>query len=157
MQCHITWHLNPDFRVQTPGNVAPHGAEPRCRYITPIAVAAPATTFQPVAQGSDSEHAAQEKAQRRAARAFVASYHQEELRRLLDKVRDGFARLDAGEINEFDLDELIHRYKKAATRLWAFCGSSGSQWQRAAAAIQYRNDQGEPPRDWWAEAESREQ
>jgi hypothetical protein len=31
---------------------------------------------------------------------------------LLDRVRDGFARLDAGEIDVFEMDELIHRYKQ---------------------------------------------
>jgi hypothetical protein len=42
-----------------------------------------------------------EKAQRRAAREVVGAYHQEELLRLLEHVRDGFVRLDAGDIVVF--------------------------------------------------------
>jgi hypothetical protein len=108
-----------------------------------------------MAEDSDSQAVA-EKAQRRVARQVVAAYHQEELRRLLDHVRAGFAQLDAGEIDEFDLDELIHRYKKAAAKLWSFCGSTGAHWQQAANAIQYGRDRGDTPRDWWAEAQPRE-
>lgn len=108
-----------------------------------------------MAENIDPERAA-EKARRRAARELVGAYHQEELRQLLDHVRAGFARLDAAEIDEFELDELIHRYKKAAAKLWSFCGSSGARWQHAANMIQHARDQGESPRDWWAEAEPRE-
>jgi hypothetical protein len=108
-----------------------------------------------VARSTDPELAA-ERAQRGAAREVVAAYHQETLRQLLDHVRAGFGRLDAGEIDEFELDELIHRYKKAAAKLWSFCGSSGGHWQLAATTIQQARDRGELPRDWWLEAEPRE-
>ena len=63
-----------------------------------------------------------EKARRRAARQMIAEYHEEQLRLLLDHVRDGFARMDAGEIDPVDLDELIHHYKRAAQKLWSFPG-----------------------------------
>ena len=33
---------------------------------------------------------------------------------LFEHVRERLARLDAGEIDAFDLDELIHRYKRSA-------------------------------------------
>ena len=105
-------------------------------------------------EAGHSTHAA-EKAQRRAAREVVASYHQEALGTLLEYVRDGFAKLDAGEVDEFELDELIHRYKRAATKLWSFCGASGGQWQRAANTLKYWRDCGESPPDWWAEAGER--
>lgn len=95
---------------------------------------------------------ASQKAERRAAREVVASYHQTELRLLLDHVRAGFSRLDAGEIDEFELDELIHRYKKAAAKLWSFCGSSGAHWRLAADTIQRARERDESPRDWWLEA-----
>lgn len=108
-----------------------------------------------MADVSEAERAA-EKARRRAAHEMIAAYHQEELRRLLEHVRTGFAQFDAGEVNEFELDELIHRYKKAAAKLWSFCGSTGSQQLQAARAIEHWRDLGEPRRDWWAEAESRE-
>ncbi len=45
------------------------------------------------------------------AQKIIDAYHQEQLRTLLEQVRRGLARLDAGEIDEFELDYLIHRYK----------------------------------------------
>jgi len=60
-------------------------------------------------------------------------------------VRTGFARFDAGEIDAFDLDDLIHHYKRSARELWKFCGSSGSDWERAASALAYWQDQGDEP------------
>jgi hypothetical protein len=93
-----------------------------------------------------------DRAARQAARAVVAAYHQQELSRLLDHVRSGFARLDAGEIDEFDLDDLIHRYKRAAGRLWSFCGSTGGQWEQAAARLTFLRERDEATPDWWSEA-----
>ena len=107
-------------------------------------------------QNSGESSRAAEKAERRAARELVAAYHQEELRVLLEHVRGGFARLDAGEIDEFELDELIHRYKRAAAHLWSFCGSSGGQWLQAAKVITRIRNHSEPPRDWWADAAPRQ-
>ena len=105
-----------------------------------------------VVEPSTSERAPADKAERRAAREVVGAYHRAELRRLLERVRDGFARLDAGEIDEFELDALIHQYQRAATRLWSFCGSSGGQWLQAAETLAYLRERDETPPDWWAEA-----
>ncbi|MBA2283183.1 MAG: hypothetical protein M3527_05745 [Actinomycetota bacterium] len=85
---------------------------------------------------------------------MIAAYHREELRSLLEHVRDGFEQLDKGEIDEFELDDLVHRYKRAAGDLWRFCGSSGGQWQQAANALAYRRERGHAP-DWWAQSEGR--
>lgn len=74
-----------------------------------------------------------ECARRREARALIAAYHEEQLGLLLERVKEGFVRLDAGEINVFELDELIHHYKRSAAELWKFCGSSGGGWVRAPA------------------------
>ena len=95
-----------------------------------------------------------EKAQRRAARELIAAYHQQQLRALLDRVREGFAQFDAGDIDEFELDDLIHRYKRAAVELWKFCGSTGGQWLQAASALAYLRERGEEP-DWWARSAPR--
>jgi len=54
-----------------------------------------------------------ERARRRTARKAIGAYHEEQLRLLLDRVRDGFARMNTGEIDAFDLDEVIHRYSDA--------------------------------------------
>jgi hypothetical protein len=64
---------------------------------------------------------------------------------------DGFTRLHAGDLDEFELDDLIHHYTRSATELWKFCGSSGGHWQQAASTLTYLREQGEEP-DWWAAA-----
>jgi hypothetical protein len=98
--------------------------------------------------GLSSGDRAGERARRRAARKIIAAYHDKQLRGLLERVRDGFVRLDAGEIDAFDLDDLIHHYKCSARELWKFCGSSGSEWERAASTLAYWREQGDEP-DWW--------
>ncbi len=92
---------------------------------------------------------AAERAARGAARQLVAAYHQAELRTLLEHVRDGFTQLDAGTIGEFELDDLIHRYKRSANELWKFCGSGGGHWQQAASALTYQRKH-DVATDWWA-------
>jgi hypothetical protein len=96
----------------------------------------------------DRQRLSDTKADRRVARELIAAYHRAQLRGLLEHVRAGFARLDAGEIDEFDLDDLIHRYKRSAAELWKFCGSTGGQWLQAANLLAYLREQGEEP-DWW--------
>lgn len=95
-----------------------------------------------------------QKARRRAAREAIAAYHEQQLGLLLDHVRRGFTRWEAGEIDPFELDELIHRYSRSAQSLWKFCGSSGSAWERAAGTLELLREQGEEP-DWWAAGEQR--
>lgn len=92
-----------------------------------------------------------ERARRRAARQIVGDYHEQQLRKLLERVRDGFTRLDGGEIDPFELDDLIHHYKRAAQKLWSFCGSSGADWERAANALAFMRENGES-HDWWEAA-----
>jgi len=98
--------------------------------------------------GRDGETRADERSRRRAARERIAAYHEQQLRLLLEHVRDGFARLDAGEIDPFELDDLIHHYKRSANELWKFCGSTGSGWERADAMLKFLRESGEEP-DWW--------
>jgi len=113
-------------------------------------------TYLPgVAEDSGSDPCGPEKAERQAARELVANYHRVQLRKLLDHVREGIAQLDAGEIDEFELDDLIHRYKRAATKLWSFCGSSGSRWLQAAHTLKRLEQSGEAGPDWWEQAAHR--
>jgi hypothetical protein len=107
-----------------------------------------------MAETGDAERRSAEKADRRAARALIAAYHQAELRTLLEHVRAGFSQLDAGDIDEFELDDVIHHYKRSAAELWKFCGSSGGQWLQAANTLRYLREQGEEP-DWWEVGASR--
>jgi hypothetical protein len=107
-----------------------------------------------VAVSGDPHGSSTDNAERRAARELIGAYHQEQLRSLLEDVRAGFIGLDAGEIDEFDLDDLIHHYKRSATELWKFCGSSGGQWLQAARMLGYLRERGEEP-DWWQAGASR--
>jgi hypothetical protein len=95
-----------------------------------------------------------EPARRREARKLIGAYHEEQLRALLEHVRDGFARLDAEEIDPFELDDLIHRYKRSARELWKFCGQSGAGWERAASMLALLREDGDEP-DWWQVSEPR--
>jgi hypothetical protein len=96
-----------------------------------------------------------DRAERRAARELIGRYHEEQLGLLLEQVREGSAQLDAGKIDAFELDELIHRYKRSARELWKFCVLSGSGGLSAARTLQYLEEQGEEPPDWWAAGEPR--
>jgi hypothetical protein len=107
-----------------------------------------------MAEADRTVGASGEKAQRRAARELIAAYHREQLHALLERVREGFAQLDSGEIDEFDLDDLIHRYKSAVGDLWRFCGSTGGQWLQAVNTLRYLRERGEEP-DWWARSAPR--
>lgn len=97
---------------------------------------------------------AEEKERRRSAIALVAAYHEARLGELLEHIRDGFARYDAGEIDAFDLDDLIHRYKRSAQKLWSFCSGTGSQMESTARTLEVLGAEGELP-DWWAAGEPR--
>lgn len=52
-------------------------------------------------------------------RADVAAYHKARLAELLERVRSGFTYYDLGEIDAFDLDEVIQRYARDARDLAA--------------------------------------
>jgi hypothetical protein len=84
----------------------------------------------------------------RSAGAAIAAYHQEQLRGLLEHVRGALAELDAGNIDEFAVDDVIHHYKRSAKALWIFCGTSRSQWEQALTTLTLRRERGEEP-DWW--------
>lgn len=94
------------------------------------------------------------KAERRAARARLGAYHEAELARLIDRVRDGLARYDAGAIDAFEFDDLVHHYKRATQKLWSFCSGSGGQVLVTARTLEWASREGELP-DWWEAAEPR--
>ena len=91
------------------------------------------------------------KAKRRAASAAVGAYHEAELARLLEHVRQGLARYDAGEIDAFELDDLIHHYKRATQKLWSFCSGGGSQIYTTAKTLEWLREEGELPH-WWEQS-----
>lgn len=82
------------------------------------------------------------------ATRMIGSYYQTQLRSLLGQVRNGFEKLDTGRLDVFELDELIHHYRRSATALWEFCGSSGSERAHAAEVLADMRRRGAEP-DWW--------
>lgn len=89
------------------------------------------------------------KAERQADVALVVSYHEARLADLLERVREGFACYDSGELDTFELDELIHRYKRATRELWKFCGDmTGSSAHFIARTLEEMQERGETI-DWW--------
>jgi hypothetical protein len=82
------------------------------------------------------------KADRREARSVVAEYHRAQLGGLVTRAGEAVDRYRAGELDAFDVDQVIFQYSRAAKELWKFCNSL--QVEAAAALIR---DQ--PPGDWW--------
>lgn len=93
------------------------------------------------------------KAERPAARDRVAAYHEAQLGTLLAHVRTSFDAYEAGRIDAFELDDVIHRYQRAAKKLHSFCVGSGSQVELAARTLEWLESEGNQP-DWWKEADS---
>jgi len=59
--------------------------------------------------------------ERQQAREAVAAYHQAKLAELIAHVAeavDGFRR---GEVDAFDVDQVVFQYSRAAKELWKFC------------------------------------
>jgi hypothetical protein len=97
---------------------------------------------------------AAEKAKRRSDQALLVTYHQARLADLLEQVRAGLAEYDAGRIDAFQLDDIIHQYKRAATELWKLCAVSGSQVELVARALERMHAEKTEP-DWWELGASR--
>jgi hypothetical protein len=89
------------------------------------------------------------KSERRAARSVVADYHHAQLGELLARVGEAVDRYyRAGELDAFDVDQVLFQYFRAAKELWKFCNFV--QVEVAAAMIREQ-----PPRDWWERAAPR--
>jgi hypothetical protein len=88
------------------------------------------------------------KAERRAARPLIGAYHEARLAELIERMREALAHHDAGEIDAFDVDDVIHHYKRSARELWKFCSGTGSDALFAVRTLGYWEDEGKPP-DWW--------
>lgn len=82
------------------------------------------------------------KSKRRAAVEVVAEYHEGRLAELLQRVGDGVDRFRAGELDAFEVDQVIFQYSRAAKELWKFCNLSDAEFNagmiRDGAAV-----------DWW--------
>ena len=96
----------------------------------------------------DPDDRPEKTARRPTASEQLESYREQQLHELLERLREGFARLDAGEIDVFELDELIHHYGRSARELRKFCDARGPDLERTAGLLAHLRTQGEQP-DWW--------
>lgn len=94
------------------------------------------------------------KSERRAAREVVAAYHEARLAELVGRVAEAVDRHRAGELDAFEVNEVIHQYHRATRKLWTFCELSGSRAEITAHVIQRMADEGETI-DWWERGEPR--
>ena len=82
------------------------------------------------------------KSERQAAVEAVAEYHEARLAELVQRVGDGVDRFRTGELDAFEVDQLIFQYSRAAKELWKFCKLSDAEFSagliRDGAAV-----------DWW--------
>ena len=81
----------------------------------------------------------------------AGAYYEQHLRDLLERVREAFSLMDAGQIDAFALDELITHYRRCADALWEFCGLTGPDSEQAARTLAALRAQGGEP-DWWQAA-----
>jgi len=61
-----------------------------------------------------------DKSERRAARSVVAEYHRAELVGLLARVAEAVDRYRGGELDAFDVDQVLFQYSRAAKELWKY-------------------------------------
>ncbi|MEL4506071.1 hypothetical protein AAEX63_14700 [Luteococcus sp. H138] len=86
------------------------------------------------------------KAERRAAREAVATYHEQQLGALVAHVAEAIDGHRRGELDPFEVDQVIFHYSRAAKELWKFCNLGPVE---ISASLISR----EPPIDWWEETE----
>ncbi len=72
----------------------------------------------------------------------MSAYHRARLAELVAHVADATDRFRAGELDAFEVDQVLFQYSRAAKELWKFCnvGNVGN------VAFHLRE---EPPIDWW--------
>jgi hypothetical protein len=93
------------------------------------------------------------KAERRAARERVSTYHQAQLAGLLSHVGAAIDRYRAGEIDASAVDETIHHYHRAAAELWKFCfARGGSSHAEFIVGLLDRMTTDAEAIDWWDRA-----
>jgi hypothetical protein len=65
------------------------------------------------------------RTRRRAARAAIAASHQARLDELVSHVAAAVDGWREGSLDVYDVDEVLHRYQRAARELWKFCWGTG--------------------------------
>ena len=83
------------------------------------------------------------KAERRAAREAVAAYHEAELVKLVERVGEATDGFRSGQLDAFEVDQVLLQYSRAAKELWKFCNLGSVE---LTASLINRD---EPSIDWW--------
>ena len=89
------------------------------------------------------------KAERQAARAVVAEYHQAQLAILVSRVAEAIDQHRAGELDPFEVDRVLFQYSRGARELWKFCNYRPIDF--TASTIKEL-----APEDWWEGTAPRE-
>jgi hypothetical protein len=82
------------------------------------------------------------KSDRQAAREAVAAFHEAQLAGLVEQVGLAVDRFRAGQMDAFDVDQVLFQYARAAKELFKFCNLGDPEL--VAGLVRDR-----PPVDWW--------
>ena len=82
------------------------------------------------------------KSDRQAAREAVAAYHEIQMAALVERVGSAIDRFRGGQLDVFDIDQVLFQYSRAAKELWKFCNLGDTEL--AANMVRER-----PTTDWW--------
>ena len=82
------------------------------------------------------------KSDRQAAREAVAAFHEAQLAGLVEHVGSAVDRFRTGQMDAFDVDQVLFQYARAAKELWKFCNLGDPEL--VAGLVRDR-----PPVDWW--------
>jgi hypothetical protein len=89
------------------------------------------------------------RTRRRAARETIAAYHQARLDELVSHVAAAVDRWREGSLDVYDVDEILHRYQRAARELWKFCWATGGSHVEWVADQLHRLVEDHEAIDWW--------
>jgi hypothetical protein len=82
------------------------------------------------------------KSDRQAAREAAAAFHEAQLAGLVEHVGSAVDRFRTGQMDAFDVDQVLFQYARAAKELWKFCNLGDPEL--VAELVRDR-----PPVDWW--------
>ena len=82
------------------------------------------------------------KSDRQVARDAVAAYHAVQLADLVERVGGAIDRYRAGQLDAFDVDQVLFQYSRAAKELWKFCNLMDVEVTASVIREQ-------APADWW--------
>ena len=80
--------------------------------------------------------------ERQQASEAVAAYHGAALAELVAHVAEAIDRFRAGELDAFEVDQILFQYSRSAKELWKFCNMTNIEFTA-------RLVQEQPSIDWW--------